>query len=209
MKRIILTCLFCLLSMEAAFAQEGEGSPAPTEGAKPAEAGKAAGPIKDEKATAQQEVLDLQARLMGLKTKISAKKEILKRLVSEKQGLKDDKKSLEIFNEMKSEYKEMQTAIKDYDEQIALLNYRYPEKGLIKERKYQRIEIKSLDEMEKEFSLQGKIKKTLARVRQQFPEKKALSKNSKDVQSEDLSIPKTKQKDPSRDSVTEPQLLSK
>ena len=209
MKRIILTCLFCLLSMEAAFAQEGEGSPAPAEGAKPTEAGKAAGPIKDEKATSQQEVLDLHARLMGLKTKISAKKEILKRLVSEKQGLKDNKKSLEIFNEMKSEYKEMQTSIKDYDEHIAILNYRYPEKGLIKERKYQRIEIKSLDEMEKEFSLQGKIKKTLTRVRQQFPEKKALSKNSKDVQSEDLSVPKTKQKDPSRDSVTEPQLLSK
>ena len=46
MKRIILTCLFCLLSMEAAFAQEGEGSPAPAEGAKPTEAGKAAGVTK-------------------------------------------------------------------------------------------------------------------------------------------------------------------
>ncbi len=202
MTRIMFIFLICFLGLKISFAQE-EGTPAPAQGEKPS------APIKDEKATAQQEVLDLQARLMGLKTKITAKKDNLKKLVAEKQGLKDEKKSLEIFNEMKTEYKEMQISIKDYDEQIALLNYRYPEKGLNKERKYERIEIKSLDEMEKEFSLQGKIKKTMARVRQQFPEKKNSSKNSKDVQSEVITLPKAKIQDPSRNSVTEPQFLSK
>lgn len=202
MTRIMFIFLICFLGLEISFAQE-EGAPAPVQGEKPA------APVKDEKAVAQQEVLDLQARLMGLKTKITAKKDNLKKLIAEKQGLKDEKKSLEIFNEMKTEYKEMQISIKDYDEQIALLNYRYPEKGLNKERKYERIEIKSLDEMEKEFSLQGKIKKTMARVRQQFPEKKNSSKNSKDVQSEVIAFPKAKIQDPSRNLVTEPQFLSK
>ncbi len=205
----ILIILFCILAVEISVAQEEEGAAAPAEGAKTAEGGKPASSVKNEKGSAQQEILDLQARLMGLKTKIKAKKDNLKKLVTEKQGLKDEKKSLEIFNEMKSEYKEMQVSIKDYDEQIALLHYRYPEKGLSKERKYERIELKTLDEMEKEFSLQGKIKKTLARVRQQFPDKKTSSKNSKEVQSEPLFLPKAKIQDPSRDSVTEPQLLSK
>lgn len=205
----ILIILFCLLNIETAFAEEEEGAAAPAESAKTAEGGKPAGPAKDDKVSAQQEVLDLQARILGLKAKITSKKDNLKKLVTAKQGLKDEKKSLEIFNEMKSEYKEMQTAIKDYDEKISLLHYRYPEKGLNKERKYERIELKTLDEMEKEFSLQGKIKKTLARVRQQFPDKKDAFKNSKEVQSEPLFMPKAKNQDPSRDSVTEPQLLSK
>ena len=203
MNRIIFLFLFCALSADISLAQEGEGAPAPTEGAK------AAKPVKDEKASAQQEVLDLQARLQGLKTKISAKKENLKKLIIEKQGMKDEKKSLEIFKEMKSEYKEMETSIKDYGEKLALLHYRYPEKGLIKERKYERIEIKSLDEMENEFSLQGKIKKSMARVRQQFPQKTGALKKSKEVQSEALTLPAVKSQDPSRSSVTEPQLLSK
>jgi hypothetical protein len=160
------------------------------------------------KATSQQEVSDLQNRLTGLKTKIQSKRDNLKKMVEEKQNIKNDKLAVAKVNEMKVEYKELQGYVKEYDEQLAMLNYRYPEKGLNKERQYERIEIKSLDEMESEFSLEGKIKKTMARVRQQFPNKENPSKNKNDSNPETASkLPE--KKDPSRTSVTDPLILSK
>ena len=197
MSRFVFIILLAAQFSQNSYAQEAEPAPAPV-AASPAEIG-----------STQQEVLDLQARLLGLKTKISAKKDILKKLIGEKQSIKDEKKSIEIFNEMKSEYKEMQASIKEYDEQISLLNYRYPEKGLKNERQYERIETKTLIELENEFSLEGKIKKTISRVRQQFPEKNINLKKTKPAKSTVNSSPTINLKDPSRSSVTEPQLLSK
>ena len=201
MLRNFFLILLCLLPFEISQAQEGGGEAPAAEGSKPA-------PAKKEEVSAQQEVLELQAKLQSLKTKIAAKKDILKKLVEEKQTSKDEKASFEVFNQMKTEYKDLQASIKDYDENLSLLNYRYPEKGLNKERKYERIEIKSLDEMESEFSLQGKIKKTMARVRQQFP----LKKGQKIYPAAGSGVPEAapvKVVDPSRTSVTEPLLLSK
>lgn len=206
MIRNILILLICIFSFEFSLAQEGS-EVAPAEGAKEGEAAKP-GPPKKEEVSTQQEVLELQARLQGLKTKIAAKKDGLKKLIEEKQFNKDEKQSLDTFNQMKSEYKDLQASIKEYDEQLSLLNYRYPEKGLNKERKYERIEVKSLDELERQFSLEGKIKKTMARVRQQFPNKKS-NKGSKVVENDIPDSPAAKISDPSRKSVTEPLLLSK
>ncbi len=209
MNLLLLSGLLIFLGVsESSLAQEGEAAPA-AEGAKAEEAGKGPAPAKGPLDVTRQEVLDLQARLQGLKAKILSKKDALKKLIGEKQTIKDEKKSVEVFNNMKTEYKEMRTAIKEYDEQLAVLNYRYPEKGLTKERQYERIEIKTLDEMEREFSLEGKIKKTMVRVRQQFPEKSGPSPKAQVTENDAPKPSAAKGKDPSRSSVTESQLLSK
>ena len=194
---LLFSALLILFKIEKISAQEKEAAPA------------AETKVKEEKGPTHQEILNLQARLQGLKATIKSKSEQLKKLISEKQGLKDEKKSVEIFNSMKAEYKDLQVAIKEYDEQLSILNYRYPEKGLNKERKYERIEVKTLDQIESEFSLEGKVKKTMNLVRQQFPEKNGTSKKLKSDEKDVPSQPKATTKETSRSLVTEPQLLSK
>lgn len=136
------------------------------EEAKPAEA--AAHPAGPPVKTAQQEWLEIQAKVQVLKAKIRSKDESVKKLIKEKMETKDPKKSHELVQLLQVEYKDLQSAIQDYDQQRSLLQYRYPEKGRFETKQYERIEIKELEDMEKELSLEGQINRAARKVRTQY-----------------------------------------
>lgn len=129
------------------------------------EAPEGEGPKKEEK---KEEWVGIQARVQTLEMKIKSSQDEINKLIEEKAKIKDPQKSKEIIEQMKALHKEMQANVKEYDQQRALLKYRYPEKDFKGTREYERIEVKSLDEMENQMSLSSSVTRTLQKVRTHY-----------------------------------------
>lgn len=110
----------------------------------------------------------VQARVAALEAKIRAGETEIQKLILEKQHTKDPAKVNEILNHMMTLHKDMEKNLKDYDKDRTLLKYRYPEKGLADKREYERIDLKSIEEMENQMSLGSSVKRTLKKVRTQY-----------------------------------------
>jgi hypothetical protein len=74
---------------------------------------------------------------------------------------------------MVADHKEMQKLIEEYDKQMTIFKFRFPERGLKEERLYSPHENKSLDQMEQELGLDGKLNRNMKKMRSQYssPEK--------------------------------------
>lgn len=112
----------------------------------------------------------IEAKIATLESKIGAKEENIKRIIEEKKKISDDSpKAKELIDALISEHNEMRKYVSDYEKQRTLLKFRFPERGIKADRKYQRKEMKSLEAMEDEFSLEGKLNKNIRKMRRQFP----------------------------------------
>lgn len=112
----------------------------------------------------------IEAQIATLESKIGAKEESIKKIIEEKKKIADDSpKAKELVDTLISEHNEMKKYVSDYEKQRTLLKFRFPERGIKADRKYQRKEMKSLEAMEDEFSLEGKLNKNIRKMRKQFP----------------------------------------
>ena len=132
---------------------------------KKAEGGEAKPEAKSEK---KDESAEVQAKVSALQAKIKASEETIDKLIEEKQKTTDQKQISEIIKNMVSEHKTMEKNVEEYEKARSYLQYRFPEKGLKGDRVYERIELKSLEEMENEMTLDAHVKKTLHKVRKQY-----------------------------------------
>lgn len=149
--------IFCSVSLIA------WGSSKPAEGeAKP-----------EAKTEAKDEYGEVQGRVSTLQAKIKTSEDTIRKLLEEKQQTKDSAKTAEIIKNLVSEHKSMQKDIAEYEKARSYLQYRFPEKGLKGKRTYERFELRSLEEMEHEMTMETRLKKTLRKVRKQYgtPEK--------------------------------------
>lgn len=198
MSSLVLKALFIsaisLISLHS-FANDHEAPPAEHGGG----GGEGGGAKKEEKP----EWVAVQARVATLETKIRSAEEEIKKLISEKAHNKDPKRTQEIITQMKTLHNEMQTNAKEYDQQRAVLKYRFPEKDLKGARVYERIEVKSLEDIEGEMSLGSSVKRTLRKVRVQYdaPDQR--------VEKEQKEQKKEQQKKEAPASLTEPVILKK
>lgn len=110
----------------------------------------------------------IQARVAALEAKVRSGETEIGKLIAEKQHTNDPEKVSEIIRQMISVHKEIERNAKEYDQQRALLRYRYPDKGITEKREYERIEVKSLEEMEHQLSLSSSLERTLKKVRSQY-----------------------------------------
>lgn len=110
----------------------------------------------------------VQARVSGLETKVKAGQEEINKLILEKNQTKDSARSQEIIEQLVQLHKQLKENVKEYDQQRALLKYRYPERGLKDERVYERIDVKSLPEMESQMNLSHMVTRTMNKVRSQY-----------------------------------------
>lgn len=110
----------------------------------------------------------VQARVQGLEAKVRASEAEIQKLIHEKQKTKDPEKVSEIIRTMLTLHKELSNQVREYDQQRNLLKYRYPEKGLTDVREYERIEVKSLEDLESQVSLSASVHRTLEKVRMQY-----------------------------------------
>ncbi len=158
-----LIIFFTVLVVTAAHANEGGGH-----GGGEAKEGEAGKEEKKEVKSAEDSFSVVQARVQALEAKVHSGQEEIEKLIEEKQHTTDPKQVSEIVKQMMGIHKELQKNVKEYDQQRALLKYRYPEKGLTEKREYERIDVKSIDDMEKQMSLTTSVNHTLKRVRSQY-----------------------------------------
>ena len=147
-----------------ALAAEHEGGPeAKKEGAKE-ETAATTGPVKAD------EWLELSGRVQALKAKIKLRQDNLKKFIEEKQVEKSPQKVAEIIKQMVEEHKGLEKDAAEYNQQSSVLRYRFPEKSLAGEkRKYERVEVGTLEQLENQMTLDVKIKKTVSKAQRQFP----------------------------------------
>lgn len=158
---------------------------------------------KDEYAEAAGQVAALQA-------KVKASEEAIHKLIEEKQTAKEPDKVGEIVKSLVNEHKILQKNAEEYERARAYLQYRFPEKGMKEKRNYERVEVKSLEEMENQQSLESRIKKTLGRVRKQYdapePKKKAVTPAEKEKRANGK---RENKKAPEGPSISDPVILTK
>ncbi|MNK75230.1 hypothetical protein D3C87_947670 [compost metagenome] len=189
-----------MLVSQFSFAEEPGGGAEKKEG-EAAAGGEAAAP--KERRTSEASYAEVQAKVSGLEAKIRSGEEEIAKLIAEKQHTTNPERTSQIVSEMVRLHREMQTNARDYDQQRSLLKYRYPEKGIGGEkREYERIEVKSLDEMEDSLSLSSSVNKTLKKVRTQY------EKPDMPVKSEKKTSKKTKEKT-EEPALTAPVILKK
>jgi hypothetical protein len=113
---------------------------------------------------------ELQSKVQALQAKVKSKEESINKLIEEKNRTKDPDKVAEIIKQMVSEHKEMSKMIEEYEQNRSLLRYRYPEKGFSGGRSYERMEVKPLDQMENQMSVEAKLNRNLKTLRSQYGE---------------------------------------
>ncbi|MGE5085007.1 MAG: hypothetical protein ACM3MG_01805 [Bacillota bacterium] len=172
--------------------------------AKEAKEGEGKGEEKKEVKSAEESYAVVAAKVQGLEAKVQSAEEELKKLIEEKQHTTDPAKLNEIVKQMLTLHKQLKDNAKEYDQQRALLRYRYPEKGLTEKREYERVEVKSLEEMESQMSLSSSVKRTMKKVRMQYqtPEE---AKAHEDKESQK----KVKSAQPQKPELTEPVIMKK
>lgn len=206
----LLKCvlLVCALTSVASAAEEAakKEEPAKKEEAKGEEK-------KDEKVGAEEEMPEsqkkqlneaneLQAKVQALQAKVKSKEESIHKLIEEKEETKDPDKVKEIISQMVSEHKELTSLAHEYEQQRSLLRYRYPEKSFKGARTYERLEVKPLEQMENQMSIEAKLKRNMKTVHSQFGEAEKDAAKKKAQQKKD-------QKGDQAPSLTEPIVIEK
>lgn len=165
---------------------------------KKAEGGEAKAEAKSEK---KDEAAEVQAKVSALQAKIKASEDTIDKLIEEKQKTTDQNQISEIIKNMVNEHKTMEKNVEEYEKARSYLQYRFPEKGLKEDRVYERIEVKSLEEMENEKTLDSQVKRTMNKVRKQYasPDQKPAREKSKTSK-------KSKKEGPG---ISDPVILSK
>lgn len=125
------------------------------------------------------EWVQVQSTIAALRGKINSQKTSIDGLIKAKQKEKDPKKLLEIVNTLTKEHKDHRKTIEEYNKEINLLKYRFPEVGLKGKEKYERMQLKSLEDMETEMTLEGQINKAVGKMRSQYGTEKAPSPEAK------------------------------
>jgi len=163
LKNFLMILVTLTISSSLVFAND----PPPAEhgggGEKPAE-----GEAKKEEKPKGDTYAIVSAKVSALEAKVKMGQDEIKHLIEEKSKTSDPAKIDEIVKQMVTAHKTLQANVKEYDQARALLKYRYPEKGMVGEREYERIEVKSLADMENEMSLSSSVKRTLKKVRTQY-----------------------------------------
>jgi hypothetical protein len=141
------------------------------------------------------EWVDVEVRFNAINAKIQNKKENITRLIEEKKELPPNSPRLKsLIDEMVTEHREMEALSKEYDKQITIYKYRFPERGAKEHRKYEPSEVKSLDQMEKELSIDGRLNRNMDKVRSQYSDNPNAGASSSSGKAKPLNPPKPEQK---------------
>lgn len=156
----MIKILLGLLLAIQVFANEGEGKE---------EAGAAEGKAEAEAPSADQkankELADVEKQVASLAAKIKAKNESIEKLLTEKSTAADPEKSSELVKLVQQEHREVQELTREYNTQLGILQYRFPERGVTLGRRYQRLNTKSLEDMEKNLGLEANLKRSREKIK--------------------------------------------
>lgn len=132
------------------------------------------------------------ARVQALEAKVKSSEADIQKLLQEKASAKPERVG-EITIEVQHLHSKMQEQIREYDQQRSLLKYRYPDKGRTDKRVYERIDLKSVKQMEEEVGLSSALRHSMQKVREHYgttpEEKKPTEKPQLQKQKNDVLAP--------------------
>jgi hypothetical protein len=113
--------------------------------------------------------VEIENKITELDAKIKAKNSNIQHLIEEKNHIDNNSPALQsTVKEIVKEHREMRELVEQYDKNVAMLKYRFPERNAKAGRTYDRIEVKSVEDMEKAIGVDGKLNRNLRKMRSQF-----------------------------------------
>jgi predicted nuclease with TOPRIM domain len=113
--------------------------------------------------------VEVENKIQELHSKILSKQSTIQHLLEEKNHFENNSPQLKTaVKEIIKEHKELRSLVEDYDKQVNILKYRFPERNARINRTYDRFEIKSIEDMEKTLGIDGKLNRNMKRMRSQY-----------------------------------------
>jgi hypothetical protein len=151
---------------------------------------------------------EIQAKVQAYETMVKAKEESIKSLMRQKATVTDGASVKALEKQIKREHNDLRDVMKQYEEARNKLIYRFPERFSKGERKYKRIEVKSVEEMEDQLSLESSMATTIKKAESKYGKKENVRLQKSQPSSEGdghLHEPK----ESGEDSLTAPVIIKK
>lgn len=111
----------------------------------------------------------IEAKIQELSSRIKSKEESMRKLLEEKNHLSENSPHVkETLKQILKEHGELKSMAEEYQKNVSMLNYRFPERNAKSGRSYDRIEVKSVSEMEQAMGMDGKLNRNLQKMRTQY-----------------------------------------
>jgi hypothetical protein len=113
--------------------------------------------------------IEIEAQISSLEAKFQAKTRAIEGLIEEKNHLKpNDPQLARVVSEIGKEDRERRKIAVDLEKQRTILHFRFPERGAAKNRKYEKVDIKSVNEIESSMGVDGRLNRSIQRMRSQY-----------------------------------------
>ncbi len=140
--------------------------------------------------------IPLEAKITELSARVKSKEESLAKMLEEKNHLPANSPHVKpLLKQILKEHQELQKLAEDHKKNVNQLNYRFPERNAKANRTYDRIEVKSLEQMEQSLGLDGKLDRNMNKMRTQYGTGQAEAHTSHEKKTG--AIPKKEKKAPS------------
>lgn len=166
----LVSLLFALMlasSSTISFAQE-HGESAPVEGATE----------KDFSGKQSLDWMEFQQKLAEQKGKLDSQKIVVEELIAAKSHVPADQR-IEAAEELQIEHRKLLKMIDDYNQRSAEYETKFPEKGVKVARIYKRVDPKSIESIENDMTLEGRLSRLHGKVIRQYPRSANQSKDAK------------------------------
>ncbi len=118
--------------------------------------------------------MPIENKIIELEGKIKSKRENITSLIQHKNSLPPNSPELKgLIKEIVKQHKEFREMTEELEKKLTILKYRYPERNSKRKQVYQRVEVKSVEDMEEVLGVDGKLNRNMKRMRSHFkPEEK-------------------------------------
>lgn len=124
---------------------------------------------KEEVKSTVQPWVPVETKITELQAKIKSKEANILKLLEDKKHLPNNSPQLKTaVQDIVKEHKELRGLITEYEKNLSILRFRFPERNAKTGRTYDRIELKSLDDMEQAMGIDGKLNRNIKKMRTQF-----------------------------------------
>lgn len=98
-----------------------------------------------------------QQKIGTMNSKIASYESEIHELIEHKNAMEDANEARAVVDQISHAHKELQKVAKEREDELAHMRFKHPEKGELTERQYMRYRVKTLEELEAEPGLEGKL----------------------------------------------------
>lgn len=110
-----------------------------------------------------------ESRLTSFATKIRSLEKEISDLIEHKKSLDQPEKVRLVTQQISFKHKDLSKAIRDYEEERLHVRFQHPDRDQEDERRYQAVRLKSLEEIEEAFGLDGRLDRLRQQVKIVYP----------------------------------------